>query len=207
MSMKMPASFMSSFGWNSPMNPRKPVRKISGIKIKTTPTPITALSITQAKKRTQKPAYSTRGTTAYPANAGMAAPPPPKVVAADAPIIGTLGGTASTPTACPQVDQNPTPPTPPPPPLHTSPYSSLRVRYSSPLGNLFLTLFTRWAWSAPVPDRVVATSPQPGPANHCLSGKIASINDAAFAPEVAEGQDVKMVKFLADGDTTIEGKL
>src|SRR5258707_6922302 len=109
MSMKTPASFMSSFGWKSSRTVRKPVKKISGMKIKTTPTPITTLSITQAKKRTQKPAYSTRGTAAYPAYAGMAAPPPPKGVAADAPIIETLGGAAATANACPQFEQNAAP--------------------------------------------------------------------------------------------------
>src|SRR5260370_19931858 len=126
MSMKTPASFMSSFGWNSPMNPCNPVKKISGIKIKTTPTPITTLSISHAKKRTQKPAYSRRGTAAYPAYAGMAAPPPPKGVEADAFIIGVRGAAAAAANACPQFGQNAAPSAITPP--HLEQYTDSRRR-------------------------------------------------------------------------------
>src|SRR5713226_1620358 len=109
MSMKMPTSFMSSLGWISSRNPRNPVRKMSGINIKTKPKPITTLSMRSAKNRSQNPAYSTRDTTAFPANAGMAAEPPPSVAATDALIIGARGGAAATANDCPQLEQNAAP--------------------------------------------------------------------------------------------------
>src|SRR5260370_3113273 len=109
MSMKAPASFMSSFGWKSSRNPRKPVRKISGIKIKTTPIPITTLSISSAKKRSQKSAYSTQGTAADLASVGISARPPPKGAAAAALIIGVRGAAAATENACPQFAQSAAP--------------------------------------------------------------------------------------------------
>ena len=83
----------------------------------------------------------------------------------------------------------------------------MRFRTALCLGTLFLTCFTVAAWSAPVPDRLAPSDPQPTPENQSLSGKIASINDAAFALEVAEGKDVNIVKFLVDDDTKVEGKL
>src|SRR5713226_4864599 len=109
MSMKMPTSFRSSLGWSSPMNPLNPVKKIRGIKIKTKPTPITALSMRSAKNRSQNPAYSTRGTAAYPAYAGMAAPPPPTGAAIDAFVLGARGSAAATANACPHLEQNAAP--------------------------------------------------------------------------------------------------
>jgi len=83
----------------------------------------------------------------------------------------------------------------------------MRFRTALCLATLLHTCFTVAAWSAPVPDRLAPSDPQPTPENQSLSGKIASINDAAFALEVAEGKDVNIVKFLVDDDTKVEGKL
>ena len=83
----------------------------------------------------------------------------------------------------------------------------MRFRTALCLATLFLACFTVAAWSASVPDRLVRSGRQPAPENQSLSGKIASINDAAFALEVAEGKDVNIVKLLVDDDTRVEGKL
>ncbi len=82
----------------------------------------------------------------------------------------------------------------------------MRFRTALCLATLFLACFTVAAWSTQVPDRLVLIGRQPAPENQSLSGKIASINDAAFALEVAEGKDVNIVKFLVDDDTKVEGK-
>src|SRR6266568_4487902 len=105
-SVKMPTSFKSSLRVISPRNPLNPVRKISGINIKTNPKPITTLSMRSAKNRNQNPAYSTRGTAAYPAYAGMAEAPPPTAAVTDVLIIGARGGVGVTTNACPQLEQN-----------------------------------------------------------------------------------------------------
>ncbi len=83
----------------------------------------------------------------------------------------------------------------------------MRFRTALCLTTLFLACFTVAAWSAPVPDRLAPCDPQPTPENQSLSGKIASIGDAAFALEVAKGKDVNTVQFMVDEQTKVEGKL
>src|SRR5260370_5780836 len=109
MSMKMPTSFKSSLRWISPRKARNPVRKISGINIKTKPTPITTLSMRYATNRSQNPAYCTRGTAAYPGYPGMAAAPTPTGAATDAFVLGARGGAAASANACPHLEQNAAP--------------------------------------------------------------------------------------------------
>jgi len=83
----------------------------------------------------------------------------------------------------------------------------MRFRTALCLTTLFLACFTVAVWSAPVPDRLAPCDPQPTPENQSLSGKIASIGDAAFALEVAKGKDVNTVQFMVDEQTKVEGKL
>ena len=83
----------------------------------------------------------------------------------------------------------------------------MRFRTALCLTTLFLACFTVAAWSAPVPGRLAPCDPQPTPENQSLSGKIASIGDAAFALEVAKGKDVNTVQFMVDEQTKVEGKL
>jgi hypothetical protein len=83
----------------------------------------------------------------------------------------------------------------------------MRFRTALCLATLFLTCFTVAVWSTPVPDRLVPSDPQPAPDNQSLSGKIASVDDAAFALEVAKGKEVNTVQFLVDDQTKVEGKL
>jgi len=83
----------------------------------------------------------------------------------------------------------------------------MRFRTALCLATLFLACFTVAAWSSPVPDRLAPSDPQPAPDNQSLSGKIASIDDAAFALEVAKGKDVNTIQFLVDDQTKVEGKL
>jgi hypothetical protein len=83
----------------------------------------------------------------------------------------------------------------------------MRFRTALCLGTLFLACFTVAAWSTPVPDRLAPGAPQPAPDNQSLSGKIASIEDTAFALEVAKGKEVSTVQFLVDDQTKVEGQL
>jgi hypothetical protein len=83
----------------------------------------------------------------------------------------------------------------------------MRFRTALCLTNLFLLCFTVAAWSTPVPNRRVPADSQPAPDNQSLSGKIASVDDAAFALEVAKGKEVNTVQFLVDDQTQVEGKL
>jgi hypothetical protein len=83
----------------------------------------------------------------------------------------------------------------------------MRFRTALCLTTLFLTCFTAAAWSAPALDRLAASDRQPLPDTQSMSGKISSVDDAAFALEVAKGKDVSTVRFLVDDQTRIEGKL
>ena len=83
----------------------------------------------------------------------------------------------------------------------------MRFRTALCLATLFLACFTVAAWSTPVPDRPVPSDPQPASDNPSLSGKIASIGDAAFALEIAKGKEQNTVQFLVDDQTKVEGQL
>jgi hypothetical protein len=83
----------------------------------------------------------------------------------------------------------------------------MRFRTALCLATLFLTCFTVAAWSTPVPDRLALSNPQPVPDSQSISGKISSIEDAAFVLEVVKGKDVSTVQFLVDEQTKVEGKL
>ena len=82
----------------------------------------------------------------------------------------------------------------------------MRFRTALCLATLFLVCFTVAAWSTPQPAKLL-DYPQPPPDNQSLSGKIASVGDAAFSLEVTKDQEVSTVEFLVDGDTKVEGKL
>ena len=83
----------------------------------------------------------------------------------------------------------------------------MRFRTALCLATLFLLCFTVAAWSTPAPDRIAPTTLTPPPDTQSLSGRIASIGDAAFSLEITKGQDKKTLEFFVDGDTKVEGKL
>ena len=83
----------------------------------------------------------------------------------------------------------------------------MRFRTALCLATLFLTCFTVAAWSTPVPDRLAPGDPQPPPDTQSISGKVSSIQDAAFSLDVAKGSDVSTVQFLVDDQTKVEGSL
>lgn len=83
----------------------------------------------------------------------------------------------------------------------------MRLRTALTLATLFLFCFTIAAWSTPVCDRLIPASPSASPDNPSLSGKIASVGDAAFSLKVTKNQERKIIEFQVDGDTKIEGKL
>jgi hypothetical protein len=83
----------------------------------------------------------------------------------------------------------------------------MRFRTALCLTTLFFICFTVAAWSTPIPNRIIPRDPRPAPDNQSVSGRISSIDDAAFALEVAKGKDVNIVQFLVDDQTKVEGKL
>jgi len=83
----------------------------------------------------------------------------------------------------------------------------MRLRTALCLATLFLTCFTLAAWSTPVPARLAPSGPQPVPDTRSVSGKISSVDDAAFSVVVAKGKETNTVQFLVDEQTKVEGKL
>jgi len=83
----------------------------------------------------------------------------------------------------------------------------MRFRAALCLTTLFFICFTVAAWSTPIPDRITPREPRPASDTQSVSGKISSIGDAAFALEVAKGDDKDTVHFLVDDETKVEGKL
>jgi len=83
----------------------------------------------------------------------------------------------------------------------------MRLRTALCLATLFLTFLTVAAWSSPVLDQPVPGNRQPVPDTQSISGKISSIQDAAFALDVAKANDVSTLQFLVDEQTKVEGSL
>ncbi len=83
----------------------------------------------------------------------------------------------------------------------------MRFRTALCLVIISMFCFTVAGWSALLPDRLVPAKPIMPPDNQSLSGKISAIGDAAFSVEVTKGQERKVLEFLIDGDTKVEGKL
>jgi len=83
----------------------------------------------------------------------------------------------------------------------------MRFRTALSLASLFLLCLTVAAWSSPVPDRLEPGNSQLAPDNQSLSGKITSVDDAAFSLEVAKGKETSTVQFLVDEQTKVDGKL
>jgi hypothetical protein len=83
----------------------------------------------------------------------------------------------------------------------------MRLRTALTLATFFLVCFTIATWSTPVPDRLIPARLTASPDNPSLSGKIASVSDAAFSLEVTKNQERKIIEFQVDGDTKVEGRL
>jgi len=83
----------------------------------------------------------------------------------------------------------------------------MRLRTALILATVFVVCFTISAWSTPVPDQLIPSRLAASPGNPSLSGKIASISDAAFSLDVTKNKERKIIEFQVDGDTKIEGKL
>jgi Domain of unknown function (DUF5666) len=83
----------------------------------------------------------------------------------------------------------------------------MRFRTALCITTLLLACFTVAAWSAPVPARGAAVSLALAPDNQSLSGKISSVEDAAFTLEVMKNQEVNTVQFLVDDSTKVEGQI
>jgi hypothetical protein len=83
----------------------------------------------------------------------------------------------------------------------------MRFRTALCLATLFMVCFTVAAWSTPNPERLGPADLNALPDNQSLSGKIASIGDAAFSVEITKNEGKKTIEFLVDGETKVEGKL
>ncbi len=83
----------------------------------------------------------------------------------------------------------------------------MRFRTALSLAAMFVVCFTVASWATPVPDRLAPAKLNALPDNQSLSGRIASVGDAAFSLEVTKGQERKTLEFLIDADTKVEGKL
>lgn len=83
----------------------------------------------------------------------------------------------------------------------------MRFRTALCLATLFMVCFTVAAWTTPNAKRLRPDTSETPPDNQSLSGRIASIGDAAFSLEITKNQDKKTVEFLVDEETKVEGKL
>ena len=83
----------------------------------------------------------------------------------------------------------------------------MRFRTALRLATLFVVCFIVASWATPVPARLIPTRAVLTADNPSQSGKIASIGDAAFSLELANGQERKTIEFLVDDGTKVEGKL
>jgi len=81
----------------------------------------------------------------------------------------------------------------------------MRLRTALSLTTLFLLLFTVAAWSLPLSSEFPATASNGTPDTQSLVGKITAIGDAEFS--VTKNEKTKPVRFLVDGNTTVEGRL
>lgn len=83
----------------------------------------------------------------------------------------------------------------------------MRFRTALCLATFFMVCFTVAAWSPPNEKRLGLADLTAPPGTQSLSGKIASIGDAAFSVEVAKNQDKQTIEFLVDEQTKVEGRL
>ena len=84
----------------------------------------------------------------------------------------------------------------------------MRFRTILALATLFLTCFTLAVFAQPLPPSESAHVMTGAVENQSLTGKIASVGDAAFDLSVAKNnQKDQTVQFLIDGKTQVEGKL
>jgi hypothetical protein len=84
----------------------------------------------------------------------------------------------------------------------------MRFRAILLLSTLFMTCFTLAVFAEPLSPMGGATSTGRLPENQSVSGQIASVGDAAFAINIAKGQQAAhTVEFLVDDQTKVEGQL
>ena len=84
----------------------------------------------------------------------------------------------------------------------------MKLRAILSLATLFLTCFTIAVFAQPASPNAGASSAGRATENQSVSGKIASVGDAAFELSVAkENQKAQTVQFLVDDQTKVEGKL
>ncbi|MGB6900260.1 MAG: hypothetical protein WBE12_16820 [Candidatus Acidiferrum sp.] len=84
----------------------------------------------------------------------------------------------------------------------------MRIRTMLSLATLFLTCFTLTVFAQPVRQAESGQGTNAAVTNQSVSGKIASVGDAAFELSVAkENEKDQTVQFLIDDKTKMEGKL
>lgn len=85
----------------------------------------------------------------------------------------------------------------------------MRFRTILSLATLFLACFTLAVFATPLPSQEAGYRTSAAPENQSVSGKIASVGDAAFDVSISskDNQKVQTVQFLVDDKTRVEGKL
>jgi hypothetical protein len=84
----------------------------------------------------------------------------------------------------------------------------MRFRTFLCMATLFLTCFTIAVFAQPLPPQEAGAYANAAPENQSVSGKIASVGDAAFEISIPkDNQASQTVQFLVDDKTRVEGKL
>jgi len=81
----------------------------------------------------------------------------------------------------------------------------MRLRTALCLATILVLSFSIAAWATRITGR--SASARLSTDERLCLGKISTIADAAFSLEFTKGQERKVMKFLIDGDTKVEGKL
>ncbi|HMD41116.1 MAG TPA: hypothetical protein VKH15_17650 [Candidatus Acidoferrum sp.] len=85
----------------------------------------------------------------------------------------------------------------------------MRFRTILSLATLFMTCFTLAVFAQPLPRQEAGYRTDSAPENQSVSGKIASVGDAAFEISMSpkDNQAASVVQFLVDDKTRVEGRL
>ena len=81
----------------------------------------------------------------------------------------------------------------------------MRLRTALCLGTILVFCFSVAAWSTSITGRTA--SARLSTDDRLSLGKIPKIADAAFSLEFTKGQERKVLEFMIDGDTKVEGQL
>ncbi len=82
----------------------------------------------------------------------------------------------------------------------------MRFRAAVTLATFFAVCFTIAIWAAPAAS-LPTSSTLPGATTQTITGKIATVGDAAFTLDIGRSDNPNKLQFLIDETTKMEGKL